>query len=109
MIESGTVIVGAHPLFQLGRLVATPGALEALKESGESPLDFVRRHVVGDWGDCHAHDAQLNQRALTDGSRIFSVYRTRRCDKLWVITGATCDESPNGRRQSTCVLLPEEY
>ena len=36
--------------FSLGRLVATPGALAALAESGERPGCFLARHVGGDWG-----------------------------------------------------------
>ena len=35
-------------LFQLGQLVATPGALAALEKSGQSPMDFLSRHVTGD-------------------------------------------------------------
>jgi len=37
--------------FQCGQLVATPGALEAFQQAGESPLDHLRRHLSGDWGD----------------------------------------------------------
>jgi hypothetical protein len=39
------------PLFDLGQLVATPGALAALEKSGQSPMDFLMRHVTGDWGN----------------------------------------------------------
>lgn len=95
-----------RPRFDLGQLVATPGALEALTESGAHPLDFAMRHVSGDWGECDAHDRQANDQALVEGSRIFSVYRTRSGVKLWVITEAKDDA---GRRASTCILLPEEY
>ena len=38
------------PLFDLGQLVATPEALAALEKSGQSPMDFLSRHVTGDWG-----------------------------------------------------------
>jgi hypothetical protein len=34
----------------LGRLVATPGALLALQESGQTPDIFLTRHAAGDWG-----------------------------------------------------------
>ena len=34
--------------FPLGQVVVTPGALQALEEAGQSPVDFLRRHVVGD-------------------------------------------------------------
>ncbi len=36
------------PLFDLGQLVATPGVLAALEKSGQSPADFLSRHVTGD-------------------------------------------------------------
>jgi hypothetical protein len=38
-------------LFPFGRLVATPGALNALATSGESPVIYLARHQHGDWGD----------------------------------------------------------
>jgi hypothetical protein len=34
--------------FQLGRMVATPGALEALKEAGQDAIEFIYRHQQGD-------------------------------------------------------------
>ena len=35
------------PLFDLGQLVATPGALAALEKSGQNAMDFLSRHVTG--------------------------------------------------------------
>jgi hypothetical protein len=87
--------------FPLGQLVATPGALEAMQESGQSPLDFVARHVSGDWGDLCPEDKQLNEDALKDGDRIFSAYHTAKGVKLYVIT--------EHDRSATTILLPEEY
>jgi hypothetical protein len=88
-------------LFPLGRLVATPGALEALAESGQSPADFLNRHASGDWGDVCAEDKRLNDQAVKDGTRLLSAYRTTAGTRLWVITEAD--------RSSTCCLLPDEY
>ena len=45
-----------QPLFSLGQLVATPGALAALEKAGQGPLDFLSRHVHGDWGDLCEED-----------------------------------------------------
>jgi len=90
-----------RPLFSLGQCVATPGALEALEVAGQTPADFLARHVYGDWGDIHPGDKGLNEQALRDGARIFSVYTTNKGIKLWVITEAD--------RASTCILLPDEY
>ncbi len=36
------------PKFHPGQIVATPGALAALQEAGESPLGYLRRHVAGE-------------------------------------------------------------
>lgn len=95
-----------HPLFPLGRLLATPGAMEALKEAGESPTALLKRHARGDWGDLCDEDKELNDGAVTDGSRILSAYVLETGVKLWIITEAANDQ---GGREATTILLPEEY
>ncbi|HEY7331247.1 MAG TPA: hypothetical protein VH592_26675 [Gemmataceae bacterium] len=92
--------------FPLGRLAATPGALEAMEASGQTPEFFIAKHLAGDWGEVGAEDWQLNDEAVRDGSRLFSVYRTLKGVRLYVITEATDD---NGHRAATTILLPEEY
>ena len=87
--------------FPLGQIVATPGALALLHESGENPAVFLNRHVQGDWGEVCQEDRQLNDQALVDGSRVLSAYRTAKGERLWVITEAD--------RSSTCLLRPDEY
>ena len=92
--------------FSLGRLLATPGAMEALEKAGQSATEFLHRHATGDWGEVGEEDWQLNNEALKDGSRLLSAYQTRLGDRLWIITEAEDDE---GRRAATTILLPEEY
>lgn len=92
--------------FGLGRLVATPAALEAIGRAGQDPLFFLERHARGDWGEVDAEDGKLNDEAVRDGSRILSAYRTLKGEKVWIITEA---EGDAGQRASTCILLPEEY
>ena len=89
------------PLFTLGQLVATPGALAAIGVSGESLFDYLTRHLSGDWGDVDAEDARENELSLTHGWRLLSAYTLQSGTKIWVITEAD--------RSSTCVPLPEEY
>jgi len=36
--------------FPLGRVVATPGALEVLEKTGISAYRLLARHQSGDWG-----------------------------------------------------------
>ena len=99
-------MLNGKPKFTLGRLLATPGALAALEDAGQTPLDFISRHVSGDWGDRSLDDKQLNDQALIDGSRILSAYKTRNSVRVWVITEA-CDD--HGRRAATTILKPDEY
>jgi hypothetical protein len=87
--------------FPLGQVVATPGALQALADSGQAPADFLDRHVQGDWGDVSKGDAKLNDEAVRCGERVLSAYKTLKGVKLWIVTEAD--------RSSTCLLLPEEY
>ncbi len=82
--------------FNLGAVVATPGALEL----GVDLADPLARHSRGDWGDLGAFDRRENDRALRNGERIFSAYDTP-AGKLWIIT--------EWDRSSTCLLLPSEY
>jgi len=89
------------PLFDLGQLVATPGALAALEKSGQNPMDFLSRHITGDWGEIPEEDRKENLFSLEKGFRILSSYTTNAGDRLWVITESD--------RQHTTLLLPEEY
>ncbi len=100
-------MINGNPKFAAGRLLSTPGALEALEKAGVNPSTLLSRHVSGDWGDMCEEDKQANEQALQDGSRIFSAYVLKTTNqKVWAITEATDDQ---GRRAATTILLPEEY
>ena len=88
------------PLFALGDIVATPGALDLLDRQATDALSLLARHSRGDWGEVPAEDAVANWSALDYGLRVFSVYPLGG-ERLWVITEAD--------RRSTCLLLPDEY
>jgi hypothetical protein len=94
-------------LFKLGRIVATPGALDAC------PPDYLQaclaRHVRGDWGCVGAEDSKSNFEALFAGERILSAYPIKPArpsagfgdNTVWIITEAD--------RSATTFLLPDEY
>lgn len=90
-----------RPLFSLGQILATPGAIEALVEAQQSPVELITRHVTGDWGDLVAEDIRENEYSLKHGLRIFSSYRLSTGVKLWLITEYD--------RSVTTLLLPSEY
>jgi hypothetical protein len=92
------------PLFDLGRVVATPGAMALLASAGESSARLLERHASGDWGEVPPEDARENERSLKYGFRILSAYPVGSeagGERVWVITEAD--------RSSTCLLLPSEY
>jgi hypothetical protein len=91
----------ARPLFKLGQLCSTPGALEALQTAGQNAAEFLARHVSGDWGIVDSDDQQANNDAINDESRILSAYKLGTGTKIWIITEAD--------RSVTTLLLPEEY
>ena len=91
--------IGAR--FALGQTFITPGAQEALEISGESPIQFLHRHVSGDWGELSEEDVQENARSLREGFRLLSAYRTAKGQRIWIVTEAD--------RSVTTVLLPSEY
>lgn len=89
------------PLFPPGQIAATPGALRLLEENNKSPLEFLSRHLRGDWGDLCPEDKMENEPSLKQGFRLMSSYPITAAEKLWVITEAD--------RSVTTLLLPEEY
>jgi len=86
------------PRFQLGRILATAGAIQTF------PMRFlgmaVAFHERGRWGEQCPEDAAANERAVQAGERVISCY-SRNGVRLWVITEAD-------RSVTTC-LLPSEY
>src|SRR5215472_8001000 len=57
--------------FPLGRIVSTPGALDAC--TSEYLRECLLRHIQGDWGVVSADDAAENDLSLKQGSRLRSI------------------------------------
>ena len=91
----------AKQLFPLGRIVATPGALEVLAEAGTEAADLLDRHAAGFWGEVCEEDWKANEEALRQGWRLLRSYNIAEGEKVWIITEAD--------RSATTLLLPEEY
>ena len=85
----------------IGQTYATPGALKALEEAEHNGLEFLSRHMNGDWGEVGPEDWAENDLSVREGFRILSAYTLTTGVKLWIITEAD--------RSATTVLLPEEY
>ena len=110
-----TIIYSNTARFPLGQIVATPGALELLQETGFSAAALISRHAQGDSGDLCEEDRAENEFAVTRRLRILSCYRlvdaarlaATPTDKrsslptLWIITEAD--------RSVTTLLRPSDY
>jgi hypothetical protein len=88
------------PKFETGAVVATPAAIDMLERENLDPIQFLSRHMTGDWGDIDEHDKAVNAEALQDDGRLFSSYDTPG-GKLWIITEAD--------RSATTLLTPADY
>lgn len=84
-----------------GRTLATPGALQALEINGSTGVEYLDRHLSGDWGNVGDEDWEANDRALQDGERVLSCYALPDHTNIWIITEAD--------RSATTILLPEDY
>jgi hypothetical protein len=100
-ILNGGSVMNDKPLFSLGQLVITRGALELFENSTEKVVQFLVRHVTGDYGLVCPEDKGENEKAVANGFRILSVYEVLPDKRIWIITEAD--------RSSTTILLPEEY
>jgi hypothetical protein len=87
--------------FELGQLVMTPGAEEAMRDARHVPPEFLLRHLHGDWSDLPPEEIQENERTPRVGSRLFSAYRTRTEEPLWVLT--------EWDRRVTTLLHPQDH
>jgi hypothetical protein len=87
--------------FPLGQTYITPGAIDTLTDAGQSPQEFISRHVRLEQGELSAEDQTENLFSVDKPLRIFSAFKTAQGVKLWVVTEAD--------RSATTILLPSEY
>ena len=95
------------PLFGLGMIVSTPGALDALTDAQRRI--YLLRHVTGDFGATCPEDQAVNREAILHSGRILSAYPidpAKPCqgfgdNTVWIITESD--------RSVTTFLLPSEY
>ena|SRR3712207_6312921 len=90
-----------RPLFSLGEVVITPGALAAFVAAGAYITPYLAQHQQGRWGTLDPEDIRANEHTLKVGARLFSAYHLSDGTIIWMITESD--------RSSTCVLLPDDY
>ncbi|MBO7882011.1 hypothetical protein [Burkholderia pseudomallei] len=93
--------VHTGPRFKLGRIFATPAALEVIADARVSIIDLLIRHMRGDWGELSESDRQQNGLSVDAGLRLLSSYVLPGGQTVWVIT--------EWDRSTTTFLLPGDY
>ena len=101
MSDNPTIHLSGGHRFDLGKVMITPGALDALKAAQQAPFELIQRHASGDWGDLTDEDKRENDISVKQGYLIFSIYNLKGGGKVWIITEAD--------RSATTMLLPSEY
>ena len=110
-----TIIYSNTARFPLGQIVATPGALELLQETGFSAAALISRHVHGSWGDLCEEDRTDNEFAVTRHLRILSCYRLVDAERLAATPREKRSSLPTllviteADRSVTTLLLPSDY
>ena len=97
--------LGKDPVqFDIGRVVATLGAVELLDSTETYPLQLLVRHVLGDWGEVGEDSVAANEESIRlQYGTVLSCY-TVGAHQLFLVTtladaGGTC----------TTFMLPEEW
>jgi len=70
------------PRFQLGTIVATPGALQVLDTTNTPPFVLRNRHVCGGWGV----EPRENEVALHHDFRFISSDALSSEEEVWIIS-----------------------
>lgn len=90
------------PLFSLGTVVATPGALDLMDRNAVNATHLLEKHQCGHWGETLTpEDAQANDAAVKNGGRILSAFILPDGEKIWIIS--------EWDRSVTTILRPEDY
>lgn len=89
------------PKFNLGQVVITPGANDAIIRTRAMITRYLQMYQNGQWGMVCDEDKQTNDRAVENHERILGAYKLPDDITIWIIT--------EWDRSVTTILLPEEY
>ncbi len=96
-----TVFILETTRFDLGNIVVTMGALEALNLNAQFAVDFLTKHANCEWGDLCEEDRKANDYALVHGERLLSAYDLTDKSRIYIIT--------EHDRGTTTIVTPDEY
>lgn len=83
--------------FDVGEIIITPGASDALAANGKTADDLLARHQSGDWGNVSDQVREVNERGLVEQFNLQSLYPMPDGRQLIVVT--------NHQRTTTMIHL----
>lgn len=83
--------------FDIGEIVITPAANDALAANSLTLEDLLTRHRAGDWGEVSAQVREVNERGLLEQFNLQSAYPLPDQRRLVVVT--------NGERTATTIHI----
>lgn len=72
--------------FEVGEIVVTPAASEALAANGKTLDELLARHQAGDWGDVSEQVRGVNDRGLVEQFNLYSTYVMPDGRRLVIVT-----------------------
>jgi hypothetical protein len=94
-------VVAPMPLFSVGQLIVTSGAISAINANRSNLHDLMTRYRACDWGDLDAYEKQLSNQSVAEGFlAINASYTMADGTIIWIETDAV--------RKYTIVYLPED-
>jgi hypothetical protein len=60
--------------FEVGEIVITPAASDALAANGQTLDELLERHRAGDWGEVSEQVRSVNERGLVERFNLHSTY-----------------------------------
>ena len=97
--ESLTLIRSPAAKFQLGEIMATRAAMDAVPS--DEILCALLRHQSGDWGEIPERFRAANNQGIAESARLLSAYKTDSVPQFFVLTESD--------RSKTTVLLPDDF
>lgn len=74
--------------FELGEIVVTPTAAQAIELLGSSLTELLERHQAGDWGNVSDQVRTVNDRGVAERFSLQSMYELPTGERLVVVTTA---------------------
>jgi hypothetical protein len=72
--------------FELGHVIVTPSATNAMAAAGQEASDLLARHQAGDWGEISDQERHVNELGLNGSYNIVSIFPAGGGQRVTIMT-----------------------